>query len=177
MVLYNQILCYYSLFVNWRLEFRRGLRKNITINMLINRYQPAANCILREQNTQLIIMSRIEKHLNLFKISILFFPNATQKLIILFSITRIRKIGYVCYLNWASDSGAPRWYGKSEIILNFIHVHPSKLKGLEVKCKHAINGALQYASTFTCLIMASIWYKILSAINNVNLVIEARDPP
>ena len=35
--------------------------------------------------------------------------------------------------------------------------------------------ALQYASIFTCLIMASIWYKILSAINNVNLVIEARD--
>ena len=58
----------------------RALRKNITINMLINRYQPAANCILREQNTQLIIMSRIEKHLNLFKISILFFSKCYTKI-------------------------------------------------------------------------------------------------
>ena len=49
------------------------------------------------------------------------------------------------------------------------------LDGLETKCKHTINGALKYVSTFTCLMMASIWYKILSAIHTVNLVIQARN--
>jgi hypothetical protein len=49
------------------------------------------------------------------------------------------------------------------------------MPGLETKCKHTINGALQYASTFTCLLMASIWYKILVAIDNVNMTIQSRD--
>ena len=39
--------------------------------------------------------------------------------------------------------------------------------------KHAIDGALQYASTITCLLMVSIWYKILVAIDNVNMTIES----
>lgn len=77
-----------------------------------------------------------------------------------------------------------RWSERVDAIKPIAHHLPGIIKaleelhelpGLETKCKHTINGALKYVSTFTCLIMASMWYKILSAIQNVNLVIQGRD--
>ena len=77
-----------------------------------------------------------------------------------------------------------RWSERLDTIKPIAHHLPGIIKaleelqelpGLETKCKHTINGALKYVSTFTCLIMASMWYKILAAIQNVNLIIQARD--
>ena len=36
-------------------------------------------------------------------------------------------------------------------------------------------GAHKYMSSFTCVLMSSVWYKILVIINNVNCTIQARN--
>ena len=49
------------------------------------------------------------------------------------------------------------------------------MPGLEIKCRHKIQGALHYCCTFTCVLMAALWFKILTAIDNTNKVIQARN--
>ena len=49
------------------------------------------------------------------------------------------------------------------------------MPGLEIKCRHKIQGALHYCRTFTCVLMAALWFKILTAIDNTNKVIQARN--
>ena len=50
-----------------------------------------------------------------------------------------------------------------------------EMPGLEIKCRHKIQGALHYCRTFTCVLMAALWFKILTAIDNTNKVIQARN--
>ena len=45
---------------------------------------------------------------------------------------------------------------------------------MKTTCKGKIKGALDYIDTITCLVMSTMWFKILSAIDNTNKVIEAR---
>ena len=46
---------------------------------------------------------------------------------------------------------------------------------LTAKTKTEIFGAIKYVSSYTCVLMSAIWYKILMAIDERNQVIEARD--
>ena len=37
-----------------------------------------------------------------------------------------------------------------------------------------VNGAIKYVSSFTCLVMSSVWLKVLVAIDQRNQIIQAR---
>lgn len=46
---------------------------------------------------------------------------------------------------------------------------------LTAKAKTEIFGAINYVSSYKCVLMSAIWYKVLKAIDERNRVIEARD--
>ena len=46
---------------------------------------------------------------------------------------------------------------------------------LTAKTRNEINGVLAYLRTFICVLMSAVWYKILTAIDICNKVIQARD--
>ena len=46
---------------------------------------------------------------------------------------------------------------------------------LTAKTKTEIFGAINYVSSYKCVLMSAIWYKVLNAIDERNRVIEARD--
>ena len=50
-----------------------------------------------------------------------------------------------------------------------------KFEGLTSSCKATIIGTLKYVQTYTCLVMATIWLKILIPVDNANKTIEARN--
>ena len=77
-----------------------------------------------------------------------------------------------------------RWTARIKCIRSFSNHLPgiiSALKELEklnligtIKAKSEVIGAINYLETFQCIIMSSIWFKILAAIDIVNEVIQAR---
>ena len=46
---------------------------------------------------------------------------------------------------------------------------------LTPKTRTEINGAIQYVSSFTCILMSAIWFKILAPIDICNKILQARD--
>ena len=77
-----------------------------------------------------------------------------------------------------------RWTERVESIKPFAKNIPGLIKALEqlrdipglpIKTKAEAIGAIKYMSSFTCMLMSTVWYKILVLINNVNLIIEARE--
>ena len=76
-----------------------------------------------------------------------------------------------------------RWSKRVDSIKSFAERLPGiftalkelqNFKGLTTKVKYEIKGVIKYVSSFTCLLMATVWYKILMAIDNISKVIEAR---
>ena len=76
-----------------------------------------------------------------------------------------------------------RWTERVDSIKPFARNLPGIIKALEelrdmpglpTKTKAETIGAIKYMSSFTCVLMSTTWYKILLHINNVNLIIEAR---
>ena len=45
---------------------------------------------------------------------------------------------------------------------------------LTAKTTSEVNGAIKYVSSFTCLVMSSVWLKVLVAIDQRNQIIQAR---
>ena len=46
---------------------------------------------------------------------------------------------------------------------------------LTSKTRTEVNGAIEYVSSFTCVIMTAVWVKILTPIDLYNNVLQARD--
>ena len=46
---------------------------------------------------------------------------------------------------------------------------------MTAECKTEIKAIKQYLSSFTCILMSAIWYKVLKAIDLKNKIIQARD--
>ena len=53
-------------------------------------------------------------------------------------------------------------------------LHQLQYLNLTPKTITDVNGAIKYVSTFTCVVMSSIWLKVLVAIDQRNQIIQAR---
>ncbi|XP_033029698.1 zinc finger MYM-type protein 1-like [Lacerta agilis] len=51
----------------------------------------------------------------------------------------------------------------------------SEFKNLTAECKADVRGIKKYLNTFECVVMSSIWIKLLTMIHEINLVIESRN--
>ena len=85
-----------------------------------------------------------------------------------------------CSLHGMSET---RWSDRLQCIKPFVsHLNGIQLAlqdllqlNLTAKTRNEIQGVLAYLRTFICLLMSAIWYKVLSAIDICNKVIQARD--
>lgn len=92
----------------------------------------------------------------------------------------ILKKNIECSLHKLSDT---RWSARIDAVKPFANHLPglecaleelSKLK-LTSETRADLNGILQYVRTFECLLMGSIWFKILSTINERSVILQAMD--
>ena len=85
-----------------------------------------------------------------------------------------------CSLHGMSET---RWSDRLQCIKPFaFHLNGIQLAlqdllelNLTAKTRNEINGVLAYLSSFICVLMSAVWYKILAAIDICNKVIQARD--
>lgn len=76
-----------------------------------------------------------------------------------------------------------RWSARIDAVKPFVKHLPGLQDALEdlkklnvtAETRRDIEGILKYISKFECILIASTWYKVLSAINERNLVLQARD--
>ena len=75
-----------------------------------------------------------------------------------------------------------RWSARLDSIRPIVEHYPKIIKALEdvknlnltSECLSRVNGILTYMKTFKCLLLSHIWLKILTPIDQVNRVLQAR---
>lgn len=81
------------------------------------------------------------------------------------------------------STSATRWSARVKAVEPFAAHIPGLVEALEkvqemnltAETKADINGLKSYLKSFESILMASIWFKVLSAIENINLVLQARN--
>ncbi|XP_047141270.1 zinc finger MYM-type protein 1-like [Hydra vulgaris] len=76
-----------------------------------------------------------------------------------------------------------RWSARMDCIKSFATHLPGIIKSvadirnlnLSIENRADLNGIISYMESFECILMSAIWFKVLTAINYTNLVLQARN--
>ncbi|XP_065664879.1 uncharacterized protein LOC136086560 [Hydra vulgaris] len=76
-----------------------------------------------------------------------------------------------------------RWSARVDCIKSFATYLPGIIKSvadirnlnLSIENRADLNGIISYMESFECILMSAIWFKVLTAINYTNLVLQARN--